>query len=137
MKKSNRGGLGGKGLGALFGESAKMTPQEGQVQQIAVGDIRAHPTGDMGSIGMASSPEPMIQTAVGGNRDENRYIELVVRGATAKVSPVLRCGARAGNNNSKGKASGRSSATESRTAASIWAAGEISGTTPSTDSPIR
>jgi DUF917 family protein len=32
----------------------------------------------------------MIQTAVGGNRDENRYIELVVRGATAKVSPILR-----------------------------------------------
>jgi len=56
----------------------------------AVGDIRAHPTGDMGSIGMASSPEPTIQTAAGGNRAENRYIELVVRGATAKVSPVLR-----------------------------------------------
>ena len=56
----------------------------------AVGDIRAHPTGDMGSIGMAGSPDPMIQTAVGGNRDENRYIELVVKGATAKVSPVLR-----------------------------------------------
>lgn len=59
----------------------------------AVGDIRAHPTGDMGSIGMAGSPDPMIQTAVGGNRAENRYIELVVRGATAKVSPVLRAAA--------------------------------------------
>jgi DUF917 family protein len=59
----------------------------------AVGDIRAHPTGDMGSIGMAASPEQMIQTAVGGNRAENRYIELVVRGATAKVSPVLRTAA--------------------------------------------
>lgn len=56
----------------------------------AVGDIRAHPTGDMGSIGMAGSPEQMIQTAVGGNREQNRYIELVVRGATAKVSPILR-----------------------------------------------
>ena len=32
----------------------------------------------------------MIQTAVGGNRAENRYIELVVRGATAKISPILR-----------------------------------------------
>lgn len=59
----------------------------------AVGDIRAHPTGDMGSIGMAGSPEQMIQTAVGGNRAENRYIELVVRGATAKVSPILRTAA--------------------------------------------
>lgn len=56
----------------------------------AVGDIRAHPTGDMGSIGMAGSPEQMIQTAVGGNRAEHRYIELVVKGATARVSPVLR-----------------------------------------------
>ncbi|KKX31791.1 DUF917 domain-containing protein [Rhizobium sp. LC145] len=59
----------------------------------AVGDVRAHPTGDMGSIGMAGSPEPMIQTAVGGNRSENRYIELVIRGATAKISPVLRAAA--------------------------------------------
>ncbi|WP_372424021.1 DUF917 domain-containing protein [Salinarimonas chemoclinalis] len=59
----------------------------------AVGDVRAHPTGDMGSIGLAGSPEPMIQTAVGGNRTENRYIELVVRGATAKVSPILRTAA--------------------------------------------
>ncbi len=59
----------------------------------AVGDIRAHPTGDMGSIGMAGSPRPMIQTAVGGNRDEGRYIELVVKGATAKVSPILRTAA--------------------------------------------
>lgn len=56
----------------------------------AVGDLRAHPTGDMGSIGLANSPEPMLQSAVGGNRANNAYIELVVRGATAKVSPILR-----------------------------------------------
>ncbi len=56
----------------------------------AVGDIRAHPTGDMGSIGMASSPEPTIQTAAGGHRASNAYLELVVRGPTAKVSPILR-----------------------------------------------
>jgi DUF917 family protein len=56
----------------------------------AVGDIRAHPTGDMGSIGMASSPEATIQVAVGGHRASNSYIELVTRGATAKVSPILR-----------------------------------------------
>lgn len=59
----------------------------------AVGDVRAHPTGDMGSIGLAASPAETIQTAVGGNRAENRYIELVVRGATAKVSPILRTAA--------------------------------------------
>ena len=56
----------------------------------AVGDLRAHPTGDMGSLGMASSNEPVIQAAAGGNRSNNAYIELVVRGATAKVSPILR-----------------------------------------------
>jgi DUF917 family protein len=56
----------------------------------AVGDIRAHPTGDMGSLGMAASPEPVIQTAAGGHRASNAYIELVTRGATAKVSPILR-----------------------------------------------
>lgn len=56
----------------------------------AVGDLRAHPTGDMGSLGLANSPEPMIQSAVGGNRDKNAYMELVIKGATAKVSPVLR-----------------------------------------------
>jgi DUF917 family protein len=56
----------------------------------AVGDLRAHPTGDMGSIGLADSPERMIQSAVGGNRSNNSYIELIVRGATAKISPILR-----------------------------------------------
>lgn len=56
----------------------------------AVGDIRAHPTGDMGSIGLANSPEATIQVAVGGNRAKNQYVELVARGATAKVSPILR-----------------------------------------------
>lgn len=56
----------------------------------AVGDLRAHPTGDMGSIGLASSTNPMIQAAAGGNRSKHAYIELVVKGATAKVSPILR-----------------------------------------------
>ena len=59
----------------------------------AVGDIRAHPTGDMGSIGMAGSTEPMIQSAVGGHRASGAYIELVIRGATARISPVLRTAA--------------------------------------------
>lgn len=56
----------------------------------AVGDIRAHPTGDMGSLGLASSTAPMIQAAAGGNRSRHSYMEVVMRGATAKVSAVLR-----------------------------------------------
>jgi DUF917 family protein len=59
----------------------------------AVGDLRAHPTGDMGSLGLANSPEPMIQSVAGGNRAKNSDIELVARGATAKVSPILRTAA--------------------------------------------
>ena len=56
----------------------------------AVGDVRAHPTGDMGSIGLAGRAEPTIQTVAGGNRARNSYIEGTFRGATARISPVLR-----------------------------------------------
>lgn len=90
--------LGEKVSALMIGQNGKSSTLNGWLPSAilgtkvldAVGDVRAHPTGDMGSIGMANSPEQMIQTAVGGNRAENRYIELVVRGATAKVSPILR-----------------------------------------------
>ncbi|MCW1753325.1 DUF917 domain-containing protein [Rhizobium acaciae] len=93
--------LGEKLSGLIIGQNGKSSTLNGWLPSAilgtkvvdAVGDIRAHPTGDMGSIGMAGSPKPMIQTAVGGNRAENRYIELVVKGATAKISPVLRAAA--------------------------------------------
>lgn len=93
--------LGEKLSGLMIGQNGKSSTLNGWLPSAilgikvldAVGDVRAHPTGDMGSIGMAGSPLPMIQTAVGGNRDENRYIELVVKGATARVSPVLRAAA--------------------------------------------
>ena len=93
--------LGEKLAGLIIGQNGKSSTLNGWLPAVilgakvvdAVGDMRAHPTGDMGAIGMAGSPEPMIQTAVGGNRAENRYIELVVRGATAKISPILRAAA--------------------------------------------
>jgi DUF917 family protein len=93
--------LGEKLSGLMVGQNGKSSTLNGWLPSAilgtkvvdAVGDIRAHPTGDMGSIGMAGSPEQMIQTAVGGNREENRYIELVTRGATAKISPILRTAA--------------------------------------------
>jgi hypothetical protein len=44
----------------------------------------------MGSSGLAGRPEPTIQTVAGGNRAKNSYIEATFRGATGKVSPVLR-----------------------------------------------
>jgi hypothetical protein len=84
--------------GLMIGQNGKSSTLNGWLPSAilgtkvldAVGDLRAHPTGDMGSIGMANSPEPMIQSAVGGNRAAHAYIELVVRGATAKISPILR-----------------------------------------------
>lgn len=93
--------LGDKLSGLMIGQNGKSSTLNAWLPSAilgtkvvdAVGDIRAHPTGDMGSIGMAGSPKQMIQTAVGGNRDENRYIELVVKGATAKISPILRTAA--------------------------------------------
>jgi len=93
--------LGAKIAGLIIGQNGKSSTLNGWLPSAilgtkvvdAVGDMRAHPTGDMGSIGLASSPEPMIQSAAGGNRAENKYMELVVRGATAKISPVLRTAA--------------------------------------------
>src|SRR5438132_7050232 len=90
--------LGAPIYGLMIGQNGKSSTLNGWLPSAilgtkvvdAVGDLRAHPTGDMGSIGLASSPEPMIQSAVGGNRANNSYIELVVRGATAKISPILR-----------------------------------------------
>jgi uncharacterized protein len=84
--------------GLMIGQNGKSSTLNGWLPSAvlgtkvidAVGDLRAHPTGDMGSIGLANSPEPTIQSAVGGNRANNAYIELVVRGATAKISPILR-----------------------------------------------
>ncbi|HEV2559809.1 MAG TPA: DUF917 domain-containing protein [Microvirga sp.] len=90
--------LGAKIYGLIIGQNGKSSTVNAWLPSAilgtkvidAVGDIRAHPTGDMGSIGLANSPDPMIQSAVGGNRAQNRYIELVVRGPTARVSPILR-----------------------------------------------
>jgi uncharacterized protein len=90
--------LGASIYGLMIGQNGKSSTLNGWLPSAvlgtkvvdAVGDLRAHPTGDMGSIGLANSPVPMIQSAVGGNRANNAYIELVVRGTTAKISPILR-----------------------------------------------
>lgn len=55
----------------------------------AIGDFCAHPTGDIGTLGLASLTDQIIQTAVGSHSCSNSYIELTVRGVTAKVSPIL------------------------------------------------
>jgi uncharacterized protein len=93
--------LGAPIYGLMIGQNGKSSTLNGWLPSAilgtkvvdAVGDIRAHPTGDMGSIGLANSPQQMIQSAAGGNRADNAYLELVVRGATAKISPVIRTAA--------------------------------------------
>ncbi|MCL6457228.1 MAG: DUF917 domain-containing protein [Gorillibacterium sp.] len=83
-----------------------MTPQNGMSSTIngwlpaaalglvvvdATGDIRAHPTGKMGSMGLASLTDyQTIQVVVGGRRDNGSYLELVVKGTPAKTSNILR-----------------------------------------------
>jgi DUF917 family protein len=83
-----------------------MTPQNGMSSSIngwlpaaaldlvvvdATGDIRAHPTGKMGSLGMASRLDyQTIQVVVGGKRSTGSYLELVVKGTPAKTSNILR-----------------------------------------------
>ena len=47
----------------------------------AAGDGRAHPTGKMGSFGLAADDDyQTVQAVAGGNRAENRYLEVVTRG---------------------------------------------------------
>lgn len=83
-----------------------MTPQNGMSSTIngwlpaaaldlvvvdATGDIRAHPTGKMGQMGMASRTDfDTIQVVVGGKRETGSHIELVVTGTPAKTSNILR-----------------------------------------------
>lgn len=91
-----------------FGKKIRgtMTPQNGCSSSIngwvqsaaldllvvdAVGDMRAHPTGKMGSMGLAGDASyETIQVAVGGKRENGSYIEVVTKGTVAKTSNILR-----------------------------------------------
>jgi len=57
----------------------------------AVADMRAHPTGKMGSMGLTSNPEyETIQVAVGGKRETGSHLEVIARGTVAKTANILR-----------------------------------------------
>jgi DUF917 family protein len=57
----------------------------------AAGDGRAHPTGKMGSFGLAAVPDHVtVQAVAGGNRARGRYLEVVTRGSVAHTANVLR-----------------------------------------------
>lgn len=60
----------------------------------AAGDGRAHPTGKMGSFGLAADDDyQTVQAVAGGNRAENRYLEAVTRGSVRHTANVLRTAA--------------------------------------------
>lgn len=65
----------------------------------AVGDMRAHPTGKMGSLGLAGDNSyETIQVVVGGKRETGSYVEVVAKGTIAKTSNILRAASeQAGN----------------------------------------
>lgn len=57
----------------------------------ATGDIRAHPTGKMGNMGVANDTTyETIQAVSGGRRETGRHIELSVQGTAAYTSKILR-----------------------------------------------
>jgi DUF917 family protein len=60
----------------------------------AAGDGRAHPTGKMGSFGLAALPDyETVQAVAGGNRAQDRYIEVLTRGTVRRTANVLRTAA--------------------------------------------
>ena len=83
-----------------------MTPQNGMSSSIngwlpaaalglvvvdATGDIRAHPTGNMGAMGLNSNPDyETIEAVAGGKPETGSYIELAVKGKPSKTAPILR-----------------------------------------------
>lgn len=63
----------------------------GTVVVDAVGDMRAHPTGKMGSLGLAQDKTyQTIQTAAGGSKANGRYLEVVARGSVSSTANILR-----------------------------------------------
>lgn len=57
----------------------------------AAGDVRAHPTGKLGSLSLTTRPGyQTVQVTAGGNRELHGYFEAVVRGAVGTCDDVLR-----------------------------------------------
>lgn len=55
------------------------------------GDLRAHPTGEMGDIGVNSDPDYITtQAAVGGKHENGHYVEVVAHGSSKTTSKILR-----------------------------------------------
>lgn len=89
-------------VGTITAQNGSSTTCNGWVQSAvlgtlvidAAGDGRAHPTGKMGSMGLAADPDyRTVQAAAGGNRAQDRYLEVVTRGSVRYSAEVLRTAA--------------------------------------------
>ncbi len=89
----------GKVVGTITPQNGCSSSINGWVQSAAlglvvvdaVGDMRAHPTGKMGSLGLAQDKSyQTIQVAVGGRRESGAYLEVVARGSVASTANILR-----------------------------------------------
>ena len=89
----------GKVVGTITPQNGCSSSINGWVQSVAlglvvvdaVGDMRAHPTGKMGSLGLASDTGyETIQVAVGGKKENGTYIEVIAKGTIATTSNILR-----------------------------------------------
>ena len=89
-------------VGTITAQNGSSTTCNGWIQSAvlgtlvidAAGDGRAHPTGKMGSLGLAADPDyRTVQAAAGGNRAQDRYLEVVTRGTVRHTANVLRTAA--------------------------------------------
>lgn len=88
--------------GTITAQNGSSTTLNGWIQSAtlgtlvvdAAGDGRAHPTGKMGSMGLAANPDyETIMAAAGGDAEAGRYLEVVARGTVAHAANVLRTAA--------------------------------------------
>ena len=84
--------------GIITSECGGIAATNGWMQAAALGlpvvdspcNGRAHPIGVMGSMGLHEQPGYVsLQTAVGGNPAENRYVEMFVRGKLEKAAALV------------------------------------------------
>lgn len=93
--------LGDKITGLIAGHSGSANLLNGWLSAAVMGSkvvdavsvLRPYPNGDSWVLGQQDPGQQLIQTAVGGNRANHRYLELVVRGANPRIAPILRSAA--------------------------------------------
>ncbi|MBI3977458.1 MAG: DUF917 family protein [Chloroflexi bacterium] len=90
---------GKKVVGTITAQNGGSTTLNGWLQSAvlglpaldAAGDVRAHPTAKMGSMGLNRRPDyRTIAVAAGGNRSLDAYLEVVARGTVQRTSTILR-----------------------------------------------